>query len=125
MRANINRQRGLGLLGWIVVLAVASFFLTCAFRIGPLYIDYWTVESVLEGALEEEGLERQSKHEIRSAIQRRFDTNRVEVIKAREIRFEETRDKLVMDAGYEQRVPLIGNIDVVVRFEQLRYEIPR
>jgi hypothetical protein len=46
------------------------------------------------------------------------------VIKARDIQFEETRDGRVMDASYEQRVELIANIDVVVKFDQLKYQLP-
>lgn len=120
----VSYQRGWGLLGWIIVLAVSSFFLTCLLKLGPVYMDYWTVRKVLQD-VSAAGLDGRTAGELRTAIQRRLDTNRIEAFKASNIRFEETRDALIMDAGHERRVPLIGNIDVVVRFDPLRYSLER
>lgn len=124
MRASLHRQRGLGLLSWIIVLAVGSFLLTCLVKVAPVYMDFWTVEKVLEDVVSGE-VSGMSRGEIRDAIQRRLDTNRVEFFKADAIRFEDTRDALVMDASYERRVPLMANIDVVVKFDQLQYTLKR
>lgn len=124
MRSKRYHQRGMGLLGWIVVLAIASFFLTCLLKIGPLYMDYWTLQKVLDDVAAN-SVAGQSKNDIRASIQRRLDTNRVDFFKVGEIRFEETREALIMDAGFERRVPLMGNIDVVVKFDQLRYPLKR
>jgi len=115
------RQRGLGALGWLVVLAIASFALTCFFKIGPVYLDYWQAKGALDSVLVENRSSERSKAELLDAIQKHLDVSRIEVIQARDLRFEQTRDGLQVDASYEKRVPLIANIDVVVKFDKLKY----
>jgi hypothetical protein len=39
------------------------------------------------------------------------------------VRLNETRNGRELDASYEKRVPLIANIDVVVKFDQLKYNL--
>lgn len=117
-------QRGLGLVGWLVALALGSLLLTCTIRLVPVYIDYWAVSKVLE-EVARAGRVEGGPAALRRDIQRRLDLNRIEVIQARDVRIEETRRGLLLDASYEQRVPLIGNIDLVVHFDSLRLELER
>jgi len=117
-------QRGLGLVGWLVALALGSLLLTCTIRLVPVYIDYWAVSKVLE-EVARAGRVEGGPAVLRRDIQRRLDLNRIEVIQARDVRIEETRRGLLLDASYEQRVPLIGNIDLVVHFDSLRLELER
>lgn len=124
MNTSPKRMRGMGMLGWIAVLALASFFLTCLFKLGPVYLDHWTVKSILDEVMASQDLANQSKSEIRSLVQRRFDTNRVEAIKSHDLKIEDARDGRVVDASYEKRVPLIYNIDVVVKFNDV-YQLKR
>lgn len=119
-----SRQAGLGALGWLIVLAIASFFLTCLFKLGPVYLDYWQVKQALDEALADAAVSAQSKPELLAAIGRNFDVNRIEVIKANQLRVTDTRDGRELDASYEKRVPLFHNIDVVVKFDQLKYALP-
>lgn len=118
-----SRQSGLSALGLLVVLAVASFFLLCFFRIGPLYIEYFQVKEVLDDVLSPSLAANKPKHELLTALQRRFDVNRTEAISVKDIKFVETKGMLVVDGSYEKRVPLIANIDVVVKFDQLKYTL--
>jgi len=118
-----SRQSGLGALGWLVVLAVASFFLLCFFRIGPLYLEYFQVKEVLDDVLKSGQANSQSRQQLLDALQRRFDVNRTEAISTRDIRFSESRSGREVDCSYEKRVPLIANIDVVVKFDQLKYTL--
>ena len=44
------RQRGAGFLLLIVLIGLASFFGTIALKVGPLYLNFWTVRSIMEEA---------------------------------------------------------------------------
>lgn len=120
-----SRQTGLGALGWLIVLAVASFFLTCFFRVGPLYLDHFQVKEVLDEVFADSSAAGKSRQELLDALGKRLDVNRIETIKAGDIRFSETRAGREVDATYERRVALIANIDVVVKFDKLKYTLPR
>ena len=116
-------QGGMGALGWLVVLALASFGLTCFFRIGPVYLEYWQTKKSLDVVLSNPAVATQSKQEIEGSIEKQFDVSEIESIKPSAIKFTETRDGRELDASYEKRVPLIANIDVVVKFDQLKYHL--
>jgi hypothetical protein len=119
-----SRQAGLGALGWLVVLAIASFFLTCFFKLGPVYLDYWQVKQALDEAVADPELAALSKQELIAMIGRNLDVNRIEVVKINQLRINETSAGRELDASYEKRVPLLHNIDVVVKFDQLKYTLP-
>lgn len=120
-----SRQTGLGALGWLIVLAVASFFLVCLFRVGPVYLDYYQTREVLNDVFADGAAAGKSRHELVDALNKRLDINRIETIKAKDLRFEDTRQGRVVDASYEKRVALIANIDVVVKFDKLKYILPQ
>jgi hypothetical protein len=120
-----SRQTGLGALGWLIVLAVASFFLVCLFRVGPVYLDYYQTRQVLDDVFADGAAAGKSRSELVDAVGKRLDINRIETIKAKDLRFEETRQGLVVDASYEKRVALVANIDVVVKFDKLKYLLPQ
>lgn len=118
-----SRQAGLGAVGWLIVLAIASFGLTCLFKLGPVYLEYWQTKQALDDVLADGRGAGKSKAELLDSIQKHLDVSRVEVVNARDIRFTSTRDGLELDAGYEKRVPLIANIDVVAKFDKLKYKL--
>lgn len=116
-------QGGLGALGWLVVLAIASFALTCFFKIGPLYLEYWQTKKAIDLVVSNPAVVEQSKPEIVAAIQRQFDVSLIESIKSSDIKLNESRNGRELDASYEKRVALIANIDVVVKFDKLKYDL--
>lgn len=121
----LQRQRGMGFLPAIIVLAVVILLGTCVARLAPLYIEAWSVRNVLDDITQEPGFNQLSASEIRGKISRRFITNRIEAISVKEIGISNNRQGLVIDATYEKRVALLFNIDAVAVFDDLIYEIPR
>lgn len=116
-----SRQTGLGALGWLIVLAIASFALTSFFRVGPVYLEYWQTKQALDDVLADGQGVGKSKAELLDSIQKHLDVSRIEIIQAKDLRFNQTRAGLEVDATYEKRVSLIANIDVVVKFDKLKY----
>jgi hypothetical protein len=116
-------QTGLGMLGWLFVLLLASFGLTCFFKIGPVYLEYWQVKKALDLVLQNPTNAAKSKSEIAAAIEKQFDVSRIDAFKPTDVRLTESKAGRELDASYEKRVPLISNIDVVVKFDQLKYNL--
>ena len=116
-----SRQTGLGALGWLIVLAIASFLLTCFFKVGPIYLDYWSAKKSLDNTIN--GNAGKPKGELLKAIDKQLEVDGINVIKTKDFKFNQTRDGLELNASYEQRVPLIANVDVVVKFENLKYSL--
>ena len=118
-----SRQRGLGALGWLLVLGIASFGLTCFFKVGPVYLEYWQTKQALDDVLADGRGAGKSKAELLDSIQKHLDVSRIETVRAQELKFTQTRDGLEIDASYEKRVALLANIDVVAKFDKLKYKL--
>src|SRR5690606_20688629 len=116
-------QSGLGMLGWLVMLALASFALTCFFKIGPIYLDYWQTKKALDLVLSNPAVATQGRPEILSSIDKQLNVSLIETIKTSDIKIIETRNGRELDASYEKRTPLIANLDVVVKFDKLKYNL--
>lgn len=120
-----SRQTGLGMIQWAAIISVVSLLGLCAFRLVPIYLDHMTIRQVVKNAAQDPASREMTASEIRNSMQGAFLTNRIETIKLKDIKFITERGMITMDASYEVRVPLIYNIDAVVKFENLVYEIPR
>lgn len=111
----MNSQKGLSTLGMLLVLLIGGFALTCAFKIGPLYLDNYFVRAALK-SLDGERIETMDSGSIRRSLDRYFMVNNVRDVSARGATVTRERDRVVVALDYERRVNLIGNLDVVVVF---------
>lgn len=129
-----THQNGFTIWTVLILVALAGFLLTIAFKLGPAYIANYDVKSVIDALVSEPGLGKMSNAEVRSLLERRFDINRVSAIKAQCrlkdegkipcVQLDRTRDTLTIDAGYEVRIPVMANVDAVVKFYNNRIEVP-
>lgn len=123
MRANhyktIKGQRGLGILQWALVIAVAGFFLLFAFKVIPLYAENRYVESALR-SLENGGekVENMTDAEIKKKLGNFYMINNVRSEgPTKNIKIDRRSEDLLITVDYETRVPLFYNIDLVLSFQ--------
>lgn len=123
MRANqyktIKRQRGLGMLQWALVIAIAGFFLLFAFKVVPLYAENRYVESALR-SLETGGekVEQMTDAEIKKKLGNFYMINNVRSEgPTKNIKIDRRSEDLLITIDYETRVPLFYNIDLVLSFQ--------
>jgi hypothetical protein len=123
MKANtiksIKHQRGLGMLQWTLVIAIAGFFMLFAFKVVPLYAENRYVESALR-SLETGGekLEQMTDTEITKKLNSFYMINNVRSEgPTKNIKIERESEKAIVTVDYETRVPLFYNIDLVLSFK--------
>lgn len=110
-------QQGMSATGWLIVLLVAGFTLTCLFRMVPAYVDNRYIQQGLMSLAEEgQRIEELSPEEIRRRIGRFFQMNNVRSQSEKSVEVERRQDNTVVTMNYEVRVPIIYNIDVVMTF---------
>ncbi|MDF3013515.1 MAG: hypothetical protein K0Q78_1719 [Cellvibrio sp.] len=115
----IKHQRGLGMLQWALVIAIAGFFLLFAFKVVPLYAENRYVESALR-SLETGGekLEQMTDAEIKKKLNNFYMINNVRSEgPTKSIKIERESEKALVTVDYETRVPLFWNIDLVLSFQ--------
>ena len=131
---NFRTQRGKSMWTVMMGVVVAGFILTIAFKLLPAYISNYDVKAVIDSLVSEPRLGNLSTLEVRRLIERKFDINQVDNIKAQCrardegkipcVKITRTRDAMTIDAGYEVRIPVMGNVDAVVKFEGNKIEVP-
>ncbi len=111
-------QHGMSSLSMLVLLAVIGFFLTALFKIGPLYLDNYFVAASIK-SLKNEKIHEISDVQIRRTLDKLFTINGVRDITAREVKVDRQKTNTIVSMAYEKRVPFMGNIDVVVKFNNV------
>ena len=111
----LKKQQGMSLLSGLVLLAVVGFFLTAAFKVGPLYLDNSFVSAAI-ASLQNEDVHNMSDRDIRQKLNAQFDMNNVRDIDKSLIEVVRERTRTQVTLNYEKRTNFMGNVDIVVVF---------
>ena len=112
-----NRQRGVGVIGWLILLLVFGSFMTGLTKIAPLYMDHRTMSIIMDKMAAEPEAGKMSKRRIISTLQNRFKLNNIRNFPLEDsLSFETTKIGKKVFLKYEERVPLIYNIDLIASF---------
>lgn len=121
-----TRQTGALDLQLMFAALMGIFVVICLIKLAPVYIDNFTINKAFQGVKEE--LEADStkadKRHIQGMLERRFTVNRIERISTKNVEFVREKSRLTVKAPYEVRVPLLLNIDAVVKFANTGFEVP-
>lgn len=113
----LKRQRGLSSLGWLFVISIGGFALLCGFKLGPVYLDNTFVRGALQSLSKEEDLMGMNNGTIRGKLSKLFAVNNIRGEVTKKVKIERKKDRVLVNINYEERIPLIYNIDVVLTFE--------
>lgn len=118
-----RRERGMTFLGVVALLVGIAAVVTLLMRLGPHYLDWTTMETILDD-LARENVHQMSKADIRGSLAKRFRVNSLRGFDMREvIKIERNKVDTSLIVEYEKREPIVFNIDVVLRFSgQHRYQ---
>jgi len=116
---NRDKQAGMTTLSWLLVVMAAGFFLVCLVKLGPVYMESWTVKSIITQAAEEARGEGLGKAQVHERIGKKLLINTVTGMTMADVEVRGQGDDMVIDAIYEVRKPLMFNIDVVVKFDDM------
>ena len=107
-------QRGLSMIGFLFVAAVVLVTALIAFRMIPSYIEYYTVQKALEGALADSN--DLSVATIRRAMDRRLAADYAEVVSGKDVDVTRDGNKIVASVGWEKKLPLVSNVSILLDF---------
>ncbi len=108
------RQRGMSFIGFIIVLAVAGFFLYLGMKIGPTYLEFWSMRKAVDKVAAE--VKSPDLAAIRQAMERQMTIDYAESYRAEFVRVQREGNQAVLVLNYEIRKPLIYNLDFVAKF---------
>jgi hypothetical protein len=118
MRRN---QRGMTLVGFIIGLVVAAFFVYMGMIIFPAYNEFNGVKRALDSVAAESNPNELNNEVIIKALDRQFTVGYVETIQGKDVKIIREKRGNLLTADYEVRKPFIYNIDFAIKF---KYQVP-
>lgn len=113
-----RRQRGMTMWAMLGVLIVVGFVLLVAVRLTPVYLNHWSVVSVAESVQQDTDRD-DPMSEVWEKVRVRFGLNNLRSLEPREVMNIRRRDGgLEIRVNYEQRRPLMANVELVVTFDR-------
>lgn len=111
-------QRG-GMFGWLLVLLLVVAFALQLVRIVPHYLDHRTLTRVVADMVADEQYALGTSVQFRRALTQRLQRNNIRSIDLdTAVRIEQRATGLRVDIFYEAREPLIGNMVLLLVFEE-------
>ena len=109
-------QRGISLVGMLFALVLAGFFLTIGVTLGPHYMAFFTVKSIMKDVAEDPELANAGKMNVLKTIGNRLYINSVSGIDPKSFSYKKTPRGYRVGVDYQVQEHLFANVDVVLSF---------
>jgi hypothetical protein len=111
-----NRQKGITMISWMIIIGIAVFFVVLGMKLIPSYIEFYSVKQVLASVKQERNAAKQSPAQIRTTMLKRLKINGVYDFDPKNIKITKQKDGLQVAVEYEVRKNMAGNLDAVMTF---------
>ncbi len=109
---HIKSQRGLSVLGVLVVGALAAFVLIVGFRTVPVVNEYMAIKRIV-GILADEADKGTSVLELRRSFDRRKQIDDVSSVSGADLVIDRSGTRTVIEVEYSRTVPLVANVSLL------------
>ena len=114
----MRKQKGMSLVGFLIVLAMVVFFAYLGMRVTPIYLEFYSVQNAMNGVASEPGSANFSPFDIKDKMLNRlyvsYTDGNVGVEDIKVVR----NNGVFLQVNYEVRKPVMGNLDVIATFDE-------
>lgn len=115
----LRRQEGMSIVGFVIVLTMVIFFSFIGMRIWPIYYEYFSVVNAMNSVSEAPGSASWSLYDMRARVHANLFVSGTEgTVKDENIK-KVRKNGVHLQVIYERRERLVGNLDVVARFDRM------
>jgi Tfp pilus assembly protein PilE len=111
----MRKQRGITLMGFLIVLSVAGFFMLMAAKLFPAYSEFHSLKKAMDAMSVEPGAANFTIERVWNSLERRFNISYIETPTRSCLKLERKNGNSVT-CSYEYRKAFVYNIDFVVSF---------
>lgn len=112
-------QKGMSMLGWMVVLALVAFFASTGFKMFPHYMDYMALESMISKVETDPALDIRTPRDFYEHVEKGMTVNGIRDLKLEDIlEIKLEGGDFLVHLQYEKREHLIENLDLVANFDK-------
>ena len=115
----MRSQRGMTLIGFVVVLALVGFFAYIGMKLFPIYEQFYSTKQAMKAMSLEPGVATMDPAKIKDLFFRRLYISYADdAIKPENVKIERADQGWNMTVNYEVRKPLVANLDIVGKFNE-------
>lgn len=111
-----SRQRGLSLIGMILVGILLACALFVGFKMVGPYMEYRAIKNAF-AQMAEDGSRGASESELRNSFERRADIDRIQSVKPAQFVIRKQGGQVVIETEYQRVESLVGNISLLFNFK--------
>lgn len=119
--ASLHRQRGVTIVGWMMIVAIAVFFIILAIKLIPPYLEHYSLRNVLDDVAADPAMRKKSPVQLRKILTKRFKINSVYDFDRQDLVISKTKEGgYNISIDYVVEKPMVYNISALLAFE---YEV--
>lgn len=110
-------QRGASKLGMLVLFILIAGLLTVGLRVTPLYVDNNLIVGLCQEILDNGEAANMTQTEVRDRVSNTLRINGITNFDLTSIRLDKSDERPEITVSYEQRVPLVANLEIIAVFD--------
>jgi hypothetical protein len=112
----MNKQRGVSLLGLLLISAVLIAVVIIGFKLFPAYTEYLTINKVVN-EIARNPEQRGSVKEIQASFDRRAAIDNIKAVGGKDLDIGKQGDRVTIRATWSVKVPLFYNVSACLDFD--------
>jgi hypothetical protein len=113
-----NKQRGLGLWGWIFVLGFIGSAALITMQLVPIYLAEMAIQRVVKATANDPANANAPLATLRANMKTRWDVEGITTLGVNDVTLERYASGRALAYDYEARTELVANISLVVHFAE-------
>lgn len=111
------KQKGLTAISFLVLAAMIGVIGLAGLKLVPVYLENMKIKKILTDVKAEFDGQSPTPAELRRALDRKLDIEMVYSLEGRDFNIQSTGDGVIVGARYERPESFIGNISLLVSFD--------
>lgn len=114
----MKRQRGLSLMGLIIVASIVAVLALIGFKLLPTYIEYFTIQKVIKDLGRSAELRGGSVKDVKSAFEKRTEIDNISSLHGEDLEItKQGSGGFSIVASYAVKVHLFANVSACLEFD--------
>jgi len=114
-----KHQRGITLIGWLILMIPVAIVFYAGIRVSPLYLNYMKVVHSLDSVATEISNEGQTADGLRNAVDKHFQIESVDYPDKKDLKITRVNNVWQIEANYDDQSPLFANIAILITFDKI------
>ena len=118
----LKKQLGLTMISWVLVIGLVGIKSVMAMRIIPIYMNYNSVKHIMDSLPDNPEVRKMTKKKLIKYLDKRLTVDGLRNIRYSQdaFKFVNTKTGIMLELKYEDRGPIIGNLEFIAAFS---YEV--